>query len=125
MLAASTVLVLAVLLWPNGKDIRGVQIETWLWVWSHTGRQAWFTPDVWSTVVNGGIFLVPACAAVVLTRLPWWLVSLGGLVVSAGVEAYQAFALPGLRVASVGDILANAGGALAGALLGRALRPVR
>ena len=125
MALAPAVLVLAVLLWPSGTDIRGVQIKTWLWLWTHTGRHGWFTPELWSLVVNAGIFLLPACAITILTRARWWHVALGGLVVSAGVEVYQAMELAGLRVASADDVLANGSGALVGALLGNALRPLR
>ena len=122
LLVAVTAGVLAVLLWPSGTDIRHVQMDTWRWVWTRTGRQTWFTPDLWSGFVNAAIFLVPACAITLLTRTRWWLVALGGVLVSGAVEAYQAVELAGARMASLGDVLINSFGALVGALVGAGVR---
>ncbi|GAB3059804.1 hypothetical protein GCM10027053_22270 [Intrasporangium mesophilum] len=122
LLGAVVVLLLGVLLWPRGTDLRRLQIETWVWLWAHTGRQPWFTPDLWSVLVNVAAFFVPACLAALLIRRPWWTITLVGLLISSGAEAVQALALPGLRVASVGDVLANGTGALVGALVGSSRR---
>ena len=122
VLVLSAALTTAVLLGPRGTEIRDVQITTWLWIWKNTGKPTWFTPEIWSGVVNMGLFLVPAFAVALLTRLPWWAVTLLGTGASVGAEAYQAMSLPGARHPSIGDVLVNSLGALAGSIAAAAWR---
>lgn len=119
VLAAGTVL------WPSGILIRTVQIQTWSFVAYDVlgGRLSWFTPEVWSDVVNVALFVPPTAAVVVLRRRdPWWAWFLAGSAASVVAEVVQATAYAGQRLASAHDVLVNGGGAFLGALLGAALR---
>lgn len=73
------------------------------------------------TLLNA-LLLAPLTALVMLAfpRLRWWWVALGGGAAAVAIETVQAVALPG-RVASVGDVIANSTGAVAGALVGHRL----
>lgn len=64
----------------------------------------------------GNILLfVPLGLALAALGWSWWRVALAGTLLSVGIEALQVFVVTG-RDASIGDVLGNGLGALAGAL---------
>lgn len=116
---------LALLLWPNGEQVRELHLAIWVRLWRAFGAPDWFTPEVSEQIANSVILLVPMAAATVLAwRVRWWWVLLAGSLVGVGIELAQWLVLPS-RVPSPVDAFWNAVGAAVGVAAGAWLREAR
>ena len=117
---AGTVLGYLVLLgllvmWPNGGQVRQLNVFLYLF-FLHRGVSPSVTPEHYAFVLNVLVFVPPVLlAALVVDRVPPWWWAVTGALASAAIELTQAVALPG-RMASFSDLMANALGAVIGAV---------
>lgn len=121
VLAAYAVFVVVLVLWPNGADINRLNVDLYVF-FLYRGMPGRVTPEWYAAGLNV-VLLAPLTfvGALAADRFGWWVWALGGVLASVAVEVAQATVMSA-RVASVGDILTNATGAVVGALLGFALR---
>jgi hypothetical protein len=111
--AVVTLLVAAVLVWPEHLD-SPVAHAAQVAVAPATAAGGLTLLDVIEVAGNVAVF-VPVGLTLALAGRRWWVGALGGIVLSVTVETVQTFE-PG-RVASVADVALNAIGAVLGAVL--------
>lgn len=112
---------LLVLLWPGRVDGDGRGVYRLAIELHRLGVPYWVDYSFLQRSANVALFaLLAAAIAAVLPRRLWWLAALLGIGLSAAAECVQLFLAA--RQASLDDLLMNALGALAGALVVAALR---
>ncbi|MCJ1706985.1 VanZ family protein [Microbacterium sp. VKM Ac-2923] len=96
--------------------IVGPEVESLIWrlvrVLQSAPGLGWVTYDGVEFTANVAMFM-PLGGLIVAWRGRWWHGILGGLILSAGIEAWQLLFLP-TRVADVRDLVANTLGAAVG-----------
>ena len=81
---------------------------------------AWARPEHYGYLLNILLFVPMGALAVVITRRPWWLVTLAAALASSAIEIVQSLYLT--RFGDPNDVVANTLGALIGAVAVSVLR---
>lgn len=109
------------LLWPNGEMVRQALLKVYFFGLNDVGIPVTITPEDYATLANALLFLpLTLLAILLLGRRRALLVSVLGVGAGFLVEFLQAH-LGLARVGELSDALLNAGGALAGVIVGAVL----
>ncbi|MFN8045905.1 MAG: VanZ family protein [Dermatophilaceae bacterium] len=109
------------LLWPNGEMVRRVLLKVYLYGLNDVGIPVTITPEDYATLANALLFLpLTLLGILLLGRRRAWLVAVLGIGSGFLIEFLQAH-LGLARVVELSDALLNAGGAVAGAIVGAVL----
>ncbi len=105
-------------LWPSGWAVNRLVVFLYYRAVQPLGLAEMISLDRFDDLLNVALF-VPLVAALTIIRRTWWWV-VAGVVLSGGIELFQALVMT-QRYGTVTDVISNSCGVLIGALIGRGM----